>query len=225
VSYDLRVWCVNEPKLSGSGTLEEGRGWILGATTCGCLPEDIPDQVAEQLPGIRYQVDFTLEPVQAPQKAKTAAWKAARIIAKAGHGVIEDPQEGSVELPSGIKRYVPAKRESGSRISTLELSWWFDSSRMSEPGAIERFLHAAVIGEPYLAAWPELATQAKLEDGLAFVSTPDWRSEADAADLVGGVPGRVALGFMAHKKTAPGQGTWDEYGEELPAVLPFPRPG
>jgi hypothetical protein len=84
--------------------------------------------------------------------------------------------------------------------------------------------HAAVIGEPYLGLWPELRGRASSsDDGLAFVSTADWRDSADAADQIGGVPESLAIGFMPRKRTLPGGGRMDEWFEEYPSVFPFAR--
>jgi len=374
VSYDLRVWCVNAPEPSAVDAVTEGKGWIVNVAASTCLAEDVPEEVSEKLPGIQHLVEVTLEPIHAPKVGKTAAWKAARAIAKAARGVIEDPQEDAIELPSGVKRYTPAKRESGARVAVVGMSWWFDHSRLFEPGAIESFLdvlqralpeamprryglyeppqhelaatgrehlvgflrehltegvvwyahrpvlhvfmnvvrapgwspfggkptfrcnrisieidaavldqpgweeglrrawhaishelcpffgdvrtlhghiargrsfwsdgetechpvrswfwrgiplrlgHAAVVGEPYVAAWPELVSHAQLADGLAYVSTADWRSDADATDLLGGVPARLAIGFMPRKKTLPGGGRMDEWYEQYPPLFPF----
>lgn len=377
MSYDLRVWCVNAPECPVNEIVAEGRGWAVIVATCTCLAEDVPDEVSDKLPGIQYIVELTLEPIHAPNVGRTALWKAARKFARSAHGVIEDRQEGTVELPSGVKRYTPIKRDSHTHFAVLAMSWWFDHSRLFEPGAIERLLtviqrslpeamprryglyepaqhefattgrdhfvsfflkhiadhvvwsphrpvlhvftslaqdpgwisfgrktvfrcnritieidsaaldqpgweenlrrawraisaelhpffgdvrtlhgrvaygrslgsdaetepdpvlswwwhgipsrlgHAIVVGEPYLSVWPELAGQAQFDGGLAYVSTADWRVRSDAVDLVGGVPSRLAIGFMPRKKIGEGRGVMDEHYEEYPDEFPFARP-
>ena len=374
MSYDLRVWCVHRPEPPSGDVAAAGRGWQVMVDTSACLAEDVPDAVGEQLPGIQHLVEIGLEPIHAPKAGLTAAWKIARAIAASAHGVIEDPQEDALELPSKVKRFAPVRHDAKERVALLELSWWFDHERLFEPGAVERFLdvlqrvlpeamprrygrheppahqlaatgrdhfvelltahldetvvwyahrpvlgvskaiahppgwitfagkptfrcnriaitveataleqpgwqvalqrawraishelrpffgdvrtlrghlgggrysdgetedhpikswwwhgvptrlgHAAVIGAPYLAVWPQVAAGAALDDGLAFVSTSDWRSDGDAADLVGGVPPGLAVGFMPYKGTRYG-GTTTIHYEDYPTVFPFSRP-
>lgn len=375
MSYDLVIWCVKPADPARAGTVAKGKGWVVNVAVSACMAEDVPDEVIERLPGIQVRVDLSLEPIDAPKAGRTAVWKIAREIARSSLGVIEDPQEDSVELPSGVKRYTPIKHEPNARVSSLEMSWWFDHHNLLETAAIERFVdalqrwlpeaiprrygtyeppehdyaatgrahfvaflaenrmnsvvwyasrpvlyvstsvgdktgwvmhwqqrkfrcsrisiqlvgmaldqsgwqeglrrawrhlsrelrpfygdvrttgghiargrtlcadsetelhpvrswwwrglpallgHAAVIGEPYLAAWPELGEHTTIEDGLAFVSTPDWRTADDAAALVGGVPERLTM------PVAPGIPTLfsmasDEFATRYPAVFPFAR--
>ena len=379
MSYDLRIWCVNRPDIAETVTIAKGKDWLVNAGVVACLAEDIPDDVVGHLPGIAHQVDLSLEPIDAPAAGKAAIWMAARAIAKAAHGVIEDPQTDQVELPSGVKRIVPIKHAPNERVSVLTMSWWFDHDRFSDRrsilslvDALERWLpeamprryglyeppqyelaktgrdhlveflvanltdtivwyahrpvfyvfnsisrnpgwimhggkqtyrcnrisididaavleqpgwqpglerawrelsrllhpffgdvrtlrghiargrsfafdseteshpvkgwwwhgvplrlgHAAVISEPYWKEWPELHGRTTPdENGLAFVSTEDWRSDADAADSVGGVPERLAIGFMPRTRgSAAGGGEWVEWFEDYPAIFPFPRP-
>jgi hypothetical protein len=374
MSYDLRLWCVRPP--GATATLATGTGWIVNASTSPCLDEDVPDDVAGRLPGIRYLVELSLEPIGAPAAGKATLTKLAKQIARSAHGVIEDPQAGTIELPSGVKRYGPIAHAPDSDVSVLELSWWFVHDRFRDqlvtfvdtlarflpeamprrygpyeppeheyartgrehflgflgsnltssivwyanrpvlgvytaisrdPGwitfagrpafrcnriAVEldaavleqagwqeglvrawrevsrvlapffgdvrtlhhytargrtlsfgrhtevhpikswwwngvppRLGHAAVIGEPYLAAWPELRerTTTDANTGLVFVSTPDWRTADDAADLIGGVPERLAIGFMPRKVGDDRLGYGDEHFEGYADQFPFPR--
>jgi hypothetical protein len=140
VSYDLRVWCVKRPDAAHTGTVARGKGWLVNAAAGSCLSEDIPDLVGGQLPGIEHVVDLSLEPIDAPHAGKTAIWKVARTIAKSSRGVIEDPQEDVVELPSGVKRFTPIKHEADKRVSVVRMSWWFDHGRLFDKGAITAFL-------------------------------------------------------------------------------------
>jgi len=97
-------------------------------------------------------------------------------------------------------------------------SWWWN-------GIPPRLGHAAVVGERYLSLWPGLGGAAETEGGLAFLTTPDWRSQEDAADLVDGVPQHLALPFMAHWGPAEGGGRTVRYPDSYPAVFPFGAPG
>jgi len=87
------------------------------------LPEDVPETVAQTLPGIAYLTELNLSPIDAPETARKFLSRSAAAIAKAIHGVVFDPQADYVTLPSGIKRFArPGASESASVIS---MSWWF----------------------------------------------------------------------------------------------------
>jgi hypothetical protein len=62
----------------------------------------IRDRVSEyntnEAIGVRYVVDLSLEPVNAPQAGFDAARKVARAIAKTATGIIEDPQSGLFDV-------------------------------------------------------------------------------------------------------------------------------
>jgi hypothetical protein len=65
--------------------------------------EDVPPEVAAVLAGAAYVVNLSVEPITAPASARSLAWKTARAIAKATHGVVLDPQGGSVTTPAGVR--------------------------------------------------------------------------------------------------------------------------
>jgi hypothetical protein len=153
MSYDISVWCLEpfrDPSAlpnAGSWTVREshwsieGKGWILNSGPSDIvLPEDIPEDVVPVLPGIQHVVHLTLEPIDAPEAGFKALRKAAKTIAKASRGVVLDPQAGSVELPGGVNRYVPPKREKESRVAILEMSWWFEHASLLERAELENFL-------------------------------------------------------------------------------------
>ncbi len=335
--------------------------------------EDVSPDVLGQLPGIQYLVSLSLEPMGAPAAGRSAAWKMARSIAKSARGVIEDPQEGTTELPSGVKRFSAPQRAKESRVGILAMSWWLDHARLFERATLERLLavmerdlpeamprryglweppqhmleetgrahlvdflvdhlgdtivwyahrpvthafiaasgdpgwithagvrkfrcnqfsieldaavldqpgwplalrrawhnlsvelapffgdvrtlhghlasagriwsdrdtephplrswwfngipprlgHAAVIGRPYLDAWPEFSAQDRVGE-LAFAATDDWRTSDDAADVVGGVPQRLALSFMPTPQRLPGGGQRTVWPQDYPPTFPF----
>lgn len=329
--------------------IARGPGWTVTAAKSACVAADAPADIRDQLPGIVYRIDLTLEAVDAMDAAVHALWSLARSFAKVEHGALDEPASGWFEIAPNVR---PHYREPGTPLELLELSWWFDHGRLYEDGAVERLLdvlvvafadampqrygtsdppehrfsltgrahfaqflterlastslvnpivwyghepvfavfpsivhepgwtkvgartrfrcsrvatvidaaclahpgrqaslrhgwravskflqpfygdvrtlhgyvasrrgytygapdtekhpvqsgwwngvpartgHAVVIGEPYLTAWPELADVVARVGDLAFLSTADWRSSDDAAELVGGVPERIAM--------------------------------
>jgi hypothetical protein len=151
MSYHVSVWCIRpllDAILQELGTWQHhgdrrsisGNGWILHAgPSSRVLPEDIPEEVMAALPGIEHVAHLTLEPINAPKAGALLLRKVAAAIAKAGHGVIFDPQQDSLQLAAGAKRYVSAK-PTVDRVSQLELSWWFDHARLLERASIVRVL-------------------------------------------------------------------------------------
>lgn len=92
--------------------------------------------------------------------------------------------------------------------------WWSDASTESHPirawwfaGLPPRLGHAAVFGDVYTRAWPQLAEHGEREGDLQFCSTDDWRTALDVADALGGVPAGHQL---------------DPKGTQYPAAFPFP---
>jgi hypothetical protein len=361
MSYDLRIWSI-EPCVDVERHRRAGKGWLIDVGASDpVMTEDIDDDVLPLLPGVRYLTHLHLEG-ERTRPALAALHRAARALATASKGAIEDPQDDSVTLPSGLKRWLPPTRGTAP-VALLELSWWLDRSLLDrrvldrvldvverhlpeamprrygpyEPPAhvlaqtgrahlldflvasestgpvlyphppvahvsltthrapcwidhgarrtfrchrftiaIERAVldlpgwptgldrawralsaelrpfygdvrtthghvrskngrwwttgsteahpirawwfggvparmgHAAVVGEPYLGAWPELEGHGERVGGLRFLSTPDWRLAIDIADAVGGVPDRHRLDESA------------SYPERYPPAFPFP---
>jgi hypothetical protein len=100
--------------------------------------EDVPPDVAAVLAGAAYFVNLSVEPITAPASARSLAWKTARAIAKATHGVVLDPQGGSVTTPAGVRRFVAQKRP--ARFSLLEMSWWFTDGPLLSQAGLDAFL-------------------------------------------------------------------------------------
>lgn len=94
------------------------------------LPEDIPAEVSPVLPGIGYLTELNLSPINAPESAKKFALRAASAIAKGSHGVVFDPQEDALVLPTGIRRY--AKPAPDENASVMRFSWWFVDGPLTE---------------------------------------------------------------------------------------------
>ena len=85
--------------------------------------------------------------------------------------------------------------------------------------------HAIVLGEPYLDLWPRFAEAALAADGLAFLSTDDWKTPDDVSDLVGGVPEQLAQRWVPEWTATPYGGKTINWNTELPPQWPFEHTG
>ena len=153
MSYDLQVWSVAPVPLpdalpqraswqrhQDAWTLE-GRGWqlLIGASQ-RVFPEDIPGEVARQLPGIAYLIELNLSPITAEAARRQQLAKVASMLAKAGHGVILDPQTETITTPAGIKRFAsPGPSEDAS---LLTFSWWMARGELVERSEVSTLLDA-----------------------------------------------------------------------------------
>lgn len=152
MSYDIRVWSTaSVPDLqsvlpdltrwtqAGEAAVLSGRQWqvVVGPQQRVEL-EDVPDEVAALLPGIAFLTELNLEPINAPQTARTLLMRAAKSLAKVLHGVIEDPQDGSLTAPGGVRRYVPEPRP--EHFDVLQLSWWFNAHVLDRIEGLEQLL-------------------------------------------------------------------------------------
>ena len=381
MSYDLTIWTVNPfdgtptlPDADGwtpanGGWSRTGKGWLVNVgSSQAVLPEDIPPNVNAALPGLRFLTELSLEPIDAPKAGLALLRKVAGAIARQARGVVFDPQEDTIEMSPGVKRFAAAPRE--QRTALLSFSWWFAHDTLTRREGIDRLLHtletevpetlprrygdheppqfeyektgrdhflgyleqnaeqlvvwyprrpvvdvhrsvrspaqwqrlgkgdqyrcqclnidvercaltqpgwptalrrlwrrvsgellpfygevralrgyrssgarvgvdgdternptrswwwkgipsrvghALVIGPPYVELWPEVFERGSRDGSLRFVETADWASDEDAADLVGGVPSRLAS--VDQPMIAPF--TWPE--PVYPPVFPFPR--
>lgn len=140
MSYDLHLWTV-EPvpadafqklmpnaRISDSGVEFAGTGWlaIIGYSTSVEL-EDIPDHVEAANPGITSLNEVIIQPISAPNDAMDAVKEALKTLAKQFRGVVEDLQTDILVLPSGPHR-VRSPAQIDSRLSTLDLNYWFTES-------------------------------------------------------------------------------------------------
>jgi hypothetical protein len=150
MSYDLNIWSVRpfDPaylkqreswkQLSDNFWYWPGKGWQIALEASTRVePEDVPEEVAGLLPGIGWLTELNLEG-DAPNAAMALARKSAKEIAKAAHGVVDDPQEDSIITPAGVKRYVPPKGE--KKFSVLSFSWWFMTDVLTKHEGREAFL-------------------------------------------------------------------------------------
>jgi hypothetical protein len=71
-------------------------------------------------------------------------------------------------------------------------SWWWN-------GIPQGPVHAVVVGEPYLGLWPEFASSAEFESGLAFASAPSWMIDQDSTCQVATIPETIAQPPMRYE--------------------------
>jgi hypothetical protein len=137
VSHDVRIWSI-APCPDAAAHRAEGKGWQLVVTASEpVLDEDVPDEILPLLPGIGHLTELHLEGERS-KAAIAALTKATKAIATATTGVIEDPQDASVTLPSGVKRWTPPAR--ADRVELLELTWWLAQPALLERTTLERFV-------------------------------------------------------------------------------------
>jgi hypothetical protein len=154
MGYDLNIWSIRpfEPdylpqrekwkQTSDNFWRWPGKGWQLALESSTRVElEDVPQEIAGLLPGIAWLTELNLEG-DAPDAAAAFARKSAREIAKAAHGVVEDPQEDAIIAPSGVKRYVPQKME--KKYSVINFSWWFMTEVLVKPEGREALLNLLV---------------------------------------------------------------------------------
>jgi hypothetical protein len=138
MSYDLRIWTTLPPKLGNlrpAATQDRppaAAAWHVHVGEPATVePEDVPEEIAEALPGVAFVVDLSLQPITAPRAGQQALRKIATTIAREAHGAIEDPQAGEITLGKGVRRYtaLPAHDDA----SLLTMSFWFISGPLIKP--------------------------------------------------------------------------------------------
>ncbi len=148
MSYDLSLWTVTrvpeaaiarlmpDAIISNSRVELAGKGWLAAiGHTEKVEVEDIPDEVAAMLPGISWLISVNIQPITAPNTAKNTIKAVLKTLAKEFHGVVEDPQAGTLKTPPGTERYRPPTQDIGSRVATLNLNYWFTESPLrTRPG-------------------------------------------------------------------------------------------
>jgi len=151
MSYDIEVWSVDRPDLAAclptsAQWVEHGGAWVLERRgwqiVCGppdaVLPEDVPEEVSVSQPGVSFLTQLVLEPIGSPASAYAALLRAARAVARAGHGVVLDGQTGELTTPRGVRRFVPETRP--ERFAVLDLGWWFLGDRLLTPEGLNGLL-------------------------------------------------------------------------------------
>jgi hypothetical protein len=136
MSYDLQVWSVERPPIprclgdladwrerGGTWAYERPQWQIVVGPSDRVLPEDIPDEVAQSLPGIAVRTELNLSPISAGATARKLLRRTALALAKAGHGIVVDPQQETFATPSGVKRLLSLGADENAAV--LALGWWF----------------------------------------------------------------------------------------------------
>lgn len=149
MSYDLQVWSVRpfnadafpDPEMWHKGTAawtHARKSWqIVVSAPDHVEPEDIPEEINKLLPGIEWLTSLNLEG-RATSEAFRLARSAAADIARSSYGAVLDQQDGSIRLPSGIKRLM--SRRSKEAFDGVAMSWWFLDSPIETRGGREQLV-------------------------------------------------------------------------------------
>jgi hypothetical protein len=133
VGISITVWLTEEVDvpaiLSAQGWLPDETGgahrpsrtYLAGASPpTRVFSPDIPEEVTALLPGVAWMVGLAMEGVT-PTGQRVLS-KAATAIARARHGVVEDPQQGVFRTPSGVRRY--DKQAASENVTIISMGWW-----------------------------------------------------------------------------------------------------
>jgi hypothetical protein len=166
----------------------------------------IPNKVGGSRLGFRsghLQIKIDIETLTQPGWARAIrdAWRQISYIVR--------PFYGDVRTLHGFKRNRGRYSIGQGTEHNPVCSWWW-------AGIPRGPVHGAVVGEPYLALWPGLRDTARIDQGLAFVSTDDWTLSEDAFQHTGEPPDNVA-------QHAPEFGSPDSQ-RTYPSVWPFESP-
>lgn len=224
MSYDLRVWSVYRPVLDdlapsfGEWRVENGSWHRDGGTWQIVLsgpfeadPEDIPQEVHQDVPGARFLTELSIEPISAPSSALALGRKIARAVATAARGVVEDPQEDTITKGRRVRRLEALGADNQARL--ISLSWWFTKGSLIDEHnvgelceCLERWLPEALpwrygLYEPPQHRWDregrEHFRRFFAEHGRSMVV---WYSRAPVASVHFGLPATVGpsrLGFRS----------------------------
>lgn len=118
--------------------MPSGRGWHIGSDTCAVEIEDVPVYIAAHIPGIAWLVELHLAPLSAPVAGISKVQSLAKSIARDFHGVIEDPQNDEILLPSGLKRFVAPR--AAKTFDALKMSWWVADDCLRDAHGLNRLV-------------------------------------------------------------------------------------
>lgn len=139
MSCDVDLWGKKRPVLSRllpsaegwkkdeDGWLLEKRNWLLrvGAPVT-CEPEDVPRGVLAALPGAKWSVSLTLEPIGAPRSAYETLGKTAERIAISAEGLVEDPASGKAWMAAtGKEIELEDDEPEPDRDGAVAMSFWY----------------------------------------------------------------------------------------------------
>lgn len=105
-------------------------------------------------------------------------WRAVSLFLK--------PFYGDVRTLRGYQRSGGRHQRTVGSVENHPVDIWFWTGLPPDIG------HAAVVGEPYLDLWPDLAEIAEFEGDLAFLGTRAWHGEDAADPFAGCVPADLA---------------------------------
>ncbi len=134
MSIDIQVWAVKPAQLNclrkrakwqsnHSAWTHVRRDWqIVVSASKHAQAKDVPGDINKVLPGILWETDLNLEG-KAYSKSLRLLHATADDLARSTHGLVFDPQDSSIRLPSGLER--PASPRSGAISDVISMSWWF----------------------------------------------------------------------------------------------------
>jgi hypothetical protein len=142
----------------------------------------IPDKIGGSRFGFRsgrLEIQIDIETLGQPGWARAIrdAWRQISYSVR--------PFYGDVRTLHGFKRNRGRYSIGPETENHPVCSWWW-------AGIPRGPVHAAVVGEPYLALWPDVQDHAEFDQGLAFVSTDDWTLAEDAFQRTGEAPDNIA---------------------------------
>ena len=149
MSYDLQIWSVRPlhhdafrhpemwRKQPAAWTLERKNWQIVVSSSDRVEPDDIPEDVGKMLPGIEWLTNINLEG-KATEEALHLAQSSATDIARFSHGLVLDQQDGSIRLPSGVKRFLSPQRK--ETFDVVSMSWWLLDSPIGTREGREQFV-------------------------------------------------------------------------------------
>ena len=152
MSYDLKIWSSGQMpennslladagyKLGNDFFVREGDGWqAIISRSVTVEPEDIPDTIMQALPGISYMTEINIEPISAPDKVRNETLRLCKALATEIKGVVEDPQDGTIKMPSGVKK-VSYNNQKDKNQPLISLIWYFEDVTFYKSKQIDRFV-------------------------------------------------------------------------------------
>ena len=152
MSYDLKIWSSKQMtennslltdagyKLNNDFFMREGNGWqVIISHSVTVDPEDIPITIMQALPGISYMTEINIEPISTPDKVRNETLRMCKALATEIKGVVEDPQNGTIKMPSGVKK-VSYDNLKGKNQPLISLIWYFEDVTFYKSKQIDKFV-------------------------------------------------------------------------------------
>lgn len=188
---DSVVWYANKPVAQWSFSVDHGCGWRkLGG-------------------GMAYRCNRISATLDAAVLGQPGWPLALRRFWRKASDLIQ-PFFGDIRTLDGYTGRLPHVWSDGDTEFNPVQSWWWN-------GIPSKLGHAAVVGQPYLDLWPQIATAGESGDSLVFVSTDDWTGQQDLTALTGKVPAAIVMPAIPNRReTGPGA-----VGLVYPEIFPF----